>query len=90
MEDNKQVEYLESDGVFTVPVQLRVADKFDLSVTRKRLRYGLPYWVRSCETGAFDNKASILNTDTDVAELAVRLDQKMIYVPINWIEDYDV
>lgn len=65
----------------TVSIVLRLASPDDMKQDKKNLKMGQPFWVKSMYTGKFDNKNLITNKDTDVAELALWLTQKMVWIP---------
>lgn len=73
----------------TIQVKLRLAEPEDLKVDARTLRYGQSFWLRSIQTKAFDNKAYIINQDTDPLELATWLKNKMIYVPVSDLDLVD-
>ena len=74
--------------VKTVEIKLRLADKHDISLDKKNLRVGQPFWLLSLKTNKFDNGCQIINNDMDVDELGRWLRCGQIYVPITWTEDY--
>ncbi len=74
----------------TAKLVLRKATPDDLKEDRKTLKYGLPFWVRSKETGEFDNNCQIINEDTDVIELMEWLANDMIYVLAGSLEALEV
>lgn len=46
------------------------------------LKIGQPFWVRSQQTGVFDNNAQILTEDTNLEDIKTWLQHDMLYVPI--------
>jgi len=83
----------------TATIQLIVATADDLKKVKeyKQLgggkyktvyepRYGQVYKLKSKETGLFDNQFYIITKDTDPLDIAVWLENKMIYIPVEGIE----
>ncbi|MAR57222.1 MAG: hypothetical protein CMM93_08575 [Rickettsiales bacterium] len=84
-------------NILKVTVFLKLATADDLKVDQKTPKLGQPFWVRSCNSGQFDNQAYIIDEDTDPYEIANWLEQDMIYIPVSSIdaptlkaEQYDV
>ena len=65
----------------TIQIELRKADSHDLKVDAKNLRLGQPLWVKSLETGKFDNKPVIIEEETDPHQLAHWLQGGQVFVP---------
>lgn len=61
-------------------VLLRKATVEDVKVSRKDMREGLFYWLKSDKTGKFDKKNYVITEHTDPYEVANWLAAGMMYV----------
>ena len=64
-----------------ITIKVREATPEDLKIDDQTLKFGQPFWLKSMINGKFDNKAYIINGNTDPQDLASWLKNKMIYVP---------
>lgn len=60
---------------------LKKADFWDLFYNANKKRVGQPFWIKSIQTGNFDNKAYLVGELTDSRELKGWIEQGMLYVP---------
>ena len=49
-------------------------------------KLGQPYWVKSKDTGKFDNRNYQISEDTDWPEFRNWLRNEMVYVPLGYFE----
>ena len=75
-----------SEKILRIEVLVRLAAAEDFRVDKKTPKYGQPFWVRSCNSGEFDNQAYIIDENTDPYEIANWLEQDMIYIPVPSID----
>ena len=72
----------------TIPatIILRPADFCDVFFSAQKKRIGQPFWLKSLETGKFDNKAYLVSELTNSQELKGWVENKMVYVPASDID----
>ena len=80
----------------TIKMRLGVAKDFSRDITtlgakgeliaNKTPKYGQPYWLRSQETGEFDNRNYQISEDTDWTEFKDYLRREMVYIPAGYFE----
>jgi len=68
---------------------LRKAKHWDLFVEARKPRIGQPFWVKSKQTGKFDNKSYLVQTHTNPKELEAWVNYGMVYVPASDLEIND-
>lgn len=62
-------------------IVLRPAEFWDVFHAANKLRFGQPFWLKSRETGKFDNKAYVVNEYTNSRELKAWVEYGMVFVP---------
>ena len=67
-------------------VVLRKAKLWDVFYNGFNKRLGQPFWLKSMQTGKFDNKAYIVENSTSAKELKNWVDNDMLFVPASDLE----
>ena len=70
-------------------VILRKAKLWDVFHNGFNKRLGQPFWVKSQQTGRFDNRGYIVQNFTNAKELKSWIEQGMLYVPASDLEIRD-
>ncbi len=71
--------------MITVSMQIRPADRYDMARSKKELRYGQVFFLKSVHTGKYSGPYNV-NEDTDPLDISMWLQHNMIYVPISPLE----
>lgn len=69
-----------------VKIKLRKAQMWDLFHTKDQKRLGQPFWLKSLETGLFDNKAYIVEPWTNSKELKAWIETGMVWIPMSGLD----
>lgn len=67
--------------IIEATIVLKKADFWDVFIDARKMRHGQPFWLKSRETGKFDNKAYVINQYTNLRELKAWVEYGMVFVP---------
>jgi hypothetical protein len=67
--------------IIEATIVLKKADFWDVFYSAGKKRIGQPFWLRSLETGKFDNKAYLVQQLTDSRELKAWVEFGMVFIP---------
>lgn len=67
-------------------ITLRSAKMWDVFRGKGQKRFGQPFWVKSQQTGKFDNRGYLVEHSTNAKELEKWIELGMLYVPASDLE----